>query len=168
GELGYEILDVADRTHGSERGKDALQPFAVHVGMAIDEPGNDGLASEVDGACRKRGERRHGGVRTDGQDAVAGNGDGLRDRKGPIDGDDLAVAEHEVGGPDDWHRSKTIRSKSGVSPRAANHVRFGTTLAHFRWGDDWPPIPPFRQPPLSLFGPRPSRGKIEKHDTPRL
>ena len=40
-ELRDAILDIADRTHASERGKDIAQALAIHVSMPVDDAGND-------------------------------------------------------------------------------------------------------------------------------
>ena len=45
--------------------------------------------------------RRHGGIRADGNDPIAGDGDRLRYRESGIDRYDLAVLENDVSGRDD-------------------------------------------------------------------
>ena len=47
-EFGDAILNVLDRAHRPERGKHALQAFAVHMGVAVDQARHDRLSFEID------------------------------------------------------------------------------------------------------------------------
>jgi hypothetical protein len=97
-ELGDAALDVGDGAHASERGVDAFETLAIHVGMAIDEAGHDGAAGEVDHARRRGDMLGDRGVRADRENLVARDRYRRSDGEIAIDGDDLAVLEDEVGG----------------------------------------------------------------------
>ena len=63
------------------------------VRVVVDHAGHDRAAGQIDPARRRSGERRDVVVAADGDDAVALDGDGLRDRESLVDGDDLAAGE---------------------------------------------------------------------------
>ncbi len=98
-QLGDAVLDVADRPYAPERGEDVAQRLAIHMGVAVGEAGNDGLALQVDHPRRRTDMRGHCGIRPDRHDTVAGDDNRLCDRERRVDGDDLAVLENEIGGP---------------------------------------------------------------------
>ena len=64
--------------------------------MAVHQARNDGAAAKIDLARRRAGDAAHCAVRAHGDEAAVADGDGLRDRERGIDGDDLAVVEHEL------------------------------------------------------------------------
>ena len=77
-----------------------LQPDLAlfhQVRVVVDQPGHDGFAGEVDAARVGSGETRDVGGGADGDDAIASDGDGLRDREAVVDGDDLAVGQDDIG-----------------------------------------------------------------------
>ena len=57
GEFGDPVLDVADRAHAPERREDVAQRFAVHMGVTVDETGNDRPALQIDDARCRAGVR---------------------------------------------------------------------------------------------------------------
>ena len=91
-EFGDPILDVADRTDTAERRKDVFESFPVHVRMAINQPRDDCFSSQIDGARCRSGDRRHSGIWPDCRDAVARDGNRLRNSRAAIERDDFAIA----------------------------------------------------------------------------
>jgi hypothetical protein len=68
------------------------------VRVVVDQAGDDGLAGEIDAARVGPGETIDVRGAADGDDAIASDGDRLRDREAVVDGDDLTVGENDVGG----------------------------------------------------------------------
>jgi hypothetical protein len=70
---------------------------AKQVHVVVDEPGNNCPPARVD-AARVR-TRMPGDflVAANGNDPIAADGDGLRDREALVNGDDLAVRDDEIG-----------------------------------------------------------------------
>ena len=67
------------------------------VQVAVDQAGDDRASLQIDLPRGHAGRAAHGIVRADGGEAIAADRHRLRDREGRIDGDDLAVVEHELG-----------------------------------------------------------------------
>ena len=67
------------------------------VQMVVGEAGNHRLAVQIDRRRRRAGELSDRGVRADGGEPPARDGDRLRDREPRVDGDDVAVDEDGVG-----------------------------------------------------------------------
>ena len=65
--------------------------------MTVDQAGDDGLALQIDDAGRRCGMRRHCRILADGDDPLAGDIDGLANRKIGVDRDDFGVLENELG-----------------------------------------------------------------------
>jgi len=72
--------------------------------VTIDEAGDHAAAIEIDDARPRRDMGRDLLVRTDCEDALAGDRHGLGHRERAIDGDDLAGFEHQIGGTRDRRR----------------------------------------------------------------
>src|SRR5271166_2198755 len=70
---------------------------AHQMRVRVDEPGNHGLAAEIDSASVRPGEPRDVLIAADRYKAVASNRDCLRDAEPIVDGDDLAVSQNDVG-----------------------------------------------------------------------
>jgi len=96
-ELRDPVLNIADRAHASERGEDAAESLAVHVGMTVGDARDDRTAVEIDDACPRTRMGSHRFTRADSDDAVSGNCNCRRDREPRINGDDLAAFENNVG-----------------------------------------------------------------------
>jgi ABC-type Fe3+/spermidine/putrescine transport system ATPase subunit len=73
----------------------------LEVGMIVDHPGDDGSAAQVDAPRIRPRQARDVLVGADGDEAIASNRHGLRDREPIIDGDDLSIRQDDVrsGGP---------------------------------------------------------------------
>jgi len=67
------------------------------VGVAVDEPRDDGFPFQINDPRSWGGMSRHCRFRADRYDPIASDGDRLRDREGGIDGDDLGVLENQIG-----------------------------------------------------------------------
>jgi len=67
------------------------------MGVAVDEPGEDQAAVQVDDLSAWAGRRQGVGVTADGDDASVADRDGLRVRPRPVDGPDATAAQDEAG-----------------------------------------------------------------------
>ena len=67
------------------------------MGVAVDEPGEDQAAVQVDDLSAWAGRRQGVGVAADGDDATIAHRDGLGFRPRPVDGPDATAAQDEVG-----------------------------------------------------------------------
>ena len=107
---GLDALEhVLDRGGAGERGTDRLETFAVHVGVGVDEARDDGAAAEVDQAGVAMGERADLGISPHGDDAVVGDGHGLREAEGGVDRDDRPPVEDQISGQRGERRSGRAR-----------------------------------------------------------
>jgi hypothetical protein len=70
--------------------------------MAVSDARDDWPALEIDHARGGADVCSHGFVRPDCPNTVAGNRDRLRDCQSGINRDDLAIAQHQVGGGCAW------------------------------------------------------------------
>jgi len=91
-------LYVADRANASKRWIDRFQSLPIHVGVAIDQSWDDRLALEIENPCPRRGVRRHGYIRSNRRNPLAGNRDCLGNREPGINRNDFGVLENEVSG----------------------------------------------------------------------
>ena len=69
---------------------------AKQVHVIVDKAGNDRPAAQIDSPGVRSGHLTDGLVRADRDDAIAFDGDRLRDGEALVDGDDLAVRENQV------------------------------------------------------------------------
>jgi hypothetical protein len=67
------------------------------VGVVVDQSWDDGAAGQVDDPCLRTPERLDLGCGADLEDALALDGERLRDGEAVVHGDDLAVDEHGIG-----------------------------------------------------------------------
>jgi hypothetical protein len=72
--------------------------MAIHVGMAIDQPGQDGASLHIEVARLWPDMGRHGIALADSQDLAMTKRDRLRDRVARIHCNNLRVAQNNVGG----------------------------------------------------------------------
>ena len=70
---------------------------AQQVHVVVDETRNDRAAPQIDAARRGSGHLQDLLITADEDEAIAFDGDRLRDRELVVDGDDLAVGEDEIG-----------------------------------------------------------------------
>jgi len=70
-----DLEDVVDRARARERRPPELEALAIHVGVAVDEPGHREAAAEIDPAGVRSDETRDLVVRAQRGDAVAANGE---------------------------------------------------------------------------------------------
>jgi hypothetical protein len=89
-------MSPIERTRPSE-GNTVAQRLAIGMGVAVGDARHDGFALQVDDSRGWSSMRRHRGIRSDRQNAVAGYCDRLRDRECRIDRDDPAVLQNEIG-----------------------------------------------------------------------
>ena len=128
--LGDQLFDprqhVVDGAAARERGKDRFQPFAVEMGMAVDQPGHDRATAGVDPDGFRTDQRFDLGARTDGGDPVPGDRDGLRDRAPGIDRDRLAPDDREVGGR--GHQAPTAKASRRLSAAPISTPSLATSI----------------------------------------
>ena len=74
-----------------------LQALAIHVGVGVDEAGDDGGTAEVDHPGAAIAPAAHVAGATHGDDAPALHGQGAGGRPGAVEGQDPAVGENPVG-----------------------------------------------------------------------
>ena len=65
--------------------------------VGIDQAGHDGLARKLDHLRVRPDVAGDRGIVADREKAPIPDGDGLRDAPVPVDRDDLAAAQHEIG-----------------------------------------------------------------------
>src|SRR5262245_16281950 len=95
--------------------------------MCVDEAGDHSLAAEIDPPSVRPGQPADISVRTNRDEPIAANRDGLRDGELAVHGDDLAVGQHEVG-----RRLLRLRGDSGADGCAhqAEQKRFQYETFH--------------------------------------
>ena len=95
-QLGFDDLQyIVDAGYPGQRRQHFLQPFPVHMGVAVDQSRDDGLAAEVDDFRRRSDQPLDGLIGTHHLDPVAGDGDGLFNAEGFVDGNDLAAMQNQ-------------------------------------------------------------------------
>jgi hypothetical protein len=94
------------------------------MGMVVDQSRDDGAASEVDDPRLRTFERLDLGRGADLEDALAPDGERLRDGEAVVHGYDLAVDEHRVGGlcPRRRRRREGSKRKPNDAPERWSHV----------------------------------------------
>src|SRR5258708_39053599 len=93
--------------------------------MAVDQPGQDAPALEVDDPGLRTRERQYFLVGADGQEAAVADGDGARGRLASCKRSELAVMQDQISGCC-WfgHVRARVRSRSWLA-RPARYVRAG-------------------------------------------
>ena len=91
-------LDVGDGPAGRQRRVEELEALTVHVSVGVHQPGNDRRAPEVHHARPRAAPASELPSRTDRQDPLAGDRQGLGAGRAPIQREDAAVGEDPVSG----------------------------------------------------------------------
>ena len=96
--FGNGLLHVGDGARAEKLHRRAVQRREQLMQVGIDQAGHDGLAGKLDHLRVRTDVAGDRGVVADGEKAPILDGDGLRDAPVLVDRDDLAAAQHEIGG----------------------------------------------------------------------
>jgi hypothetical protein len=96
-DCGGDIADTLDRRVAEIDDVQTVGAATGEVGVGVEKTGRDGAALEIDAASCRAGQSIDLGGAANGGDVVTGDGDGLSDAVGRVDGDDAGVGEDDVG-----------------------------------------------------------------------
>src|SRR3954464_165940 len=95
------------------------------MGVVVDQSWDDGAAGKVDDPCLRTLERLDLGRGADLEDALALDGERLRDGEAVVYGDDLAVDEHGIGrlrACRSGRRREQRKDKQDGAPERQSHI----------------------------------------------
>ena len=95
--FGNGLLHVGDGARAEKLHRRAVQTREQLMQVGIDQAGHDGLARKLDHLRVRPDVAGDRGIVADREKAPIPYGDGLRDAPVPVDRDDLAAAQHEIG-----------------------------------------------------------------------
>src|SRR6185369_6458832 len=89
------LVQIGNAAYAVERVKLLLKPFAIHMGVTVDQPRNNGLAFEVETFGRGIRLRQQFVAVADGEDTIAADSDRLGDSIPGVKRDDFCVMQDQ-------------------------------------------------------------------------